>query len=685
MSKYSFLTKPELLGSLACLALALSSSTVWLLALLATLVYTLTFYLTPTSERWRSTYTTLIVWGFILLGCLPLLFSQVSEGLWGWGITSNSIQTALTVALRATAAFGAVRLLLVLIPIYELCRGLRSVGVPTLLVELIELSYRYIYLLLSSAEQIRLSQLQRMGYTGNLAARYADASLLVSRSFVLAHSSANQLYDGLLSRGFEPQELEAPSPTNMNNESKQSQQETSPLLHLERISYAYNKDEETLTEINCSITRGERIALLGENGAGKSTLMLVVSGLIPQYQGYIYLNGQKLTNSRADTQYLRQRVALVFQNSNHQLFCPTVEDEIAFGLRNRGLSGKELSGLVETTIEQYGLAPLRSKAPHQLSEGQKKWVALAAVLATEPDIILLDEPTAALDRYYTNKVLSLLELLSSQGKTIILSTHDMQLVARWAERTLVMHQGKLLADTLTTELWQMPHILSEANLERPLHLAASTTEIQNPSPKLSVHKSEAPAYRLLLAHEAGQRAFIVGAGVGARRKLHTLLEGGYICEVLAPEEAPSTLAEYLATGKLLWRQGLWDSLSQIPTGIQLVVAATGRQEIDLHIAELAQARGLLYTSLSHKSVGNIQFVAQGGEGIRLGVHTDYQLPELSQRVRDRGLELIQPIPTTALQELMRLRQAWLSEHKPEAYNEYQNAINNALNGRVHKE
>lgn len=667
MCRYSFLTKPELLGSLACLVTALASSSSILLGLLTIFTHALAFYLTAEQERGLWLRTMFAIWIFIILGTLPLLFTRQSTGVFGWGVSANSLSLTLMVGLRAVASFGAVRLLLALIPIYELCRGLRSVGVPAFLMDLIELSYRYIYMLLGSAEQIRLSQLGRAGYTGNLSARYADASLLISRSFVLAHSGADQLYDGLISRGFE-EEGRATSTAHLRVEGDTSV----TMLRLRNVSYAYIKDTDALRDITLAIGRGERIALLGENGAGKSTLMRLTSGLLADYQGSIELEGRELPYSKANARELRQRIALVFQNSNHQLFCPTVEDELAFGLRNRGLDDERVTAIVELWLERYELIPLRHKAPHQLSEGQKKWVALVAVLITEPDIILLDEPTAALDRYYTNRVLSLLNRLSQEGKTIILSTHDMQLVDRWAQRALVMHAGKLLADLATSELWAQADILEQANIEPPIVAAP------NPNTVDKLIATSGSPYRLLLAHTAQQRAYIVGAGIGAQRKLKTLLEAGVLCTVLAPEVMLQGFASYVNKGILHWDRGLWHQGSELPLDIHIVVAATGIRQIDNHIVELARQRGLLYTSLSDTDLGNIQFVAQGGCGVRIGVHTQYQLPELSQAIRDRVLYQLEELPEQTLEKLSSLRQEWLNERTDELKKKYHEAINRAL-------
>lgn len=595
------------------------------------------------------------LWCFIALGSLPLMLGRVSGGIAGWGITTQGMMLSLQVMLRAICAFGSVRLLLTLIPFYELCRGLRQLGVSPLLVELLELSYRHIYILLGAAEQIRLAQLSRYGYSRGWRASYADASLLISRSFVLAHSNADRMYDGLISRGFDS--VGSNAPLSLSAE-QGSQRAGGTLLQLKDLSFSYCKGNDTLRGLSLSLDRGERIALLGENGAGKSTLMRILSGLLVGYIGQIELEGELLPSDRQATQILRGRIALVFQNSNHQLFCPTVEDELAFGLRNLGYEEEQVQRLTEQAIISYQLEDIRHRPPHELSEGQKKWVCLAAVLVTDPSIILLDEPTAALDRYYTSRVLNLLEELSYQGKTIILSTHDMQLVDRWAGRAWVMHCGRLTADVPIAQLWTMNSILKEANLEPPY--GRRTTILQRAQ----------EGYRLLLAHRSDQKAYIVGGGVGAMRKVRTLVEAGLECLVLAPNEPTADMQPWIDGGLLSWQIDVWRAATRLPQDVAVVVAATDKDEVNRAIVAQAMSQGLLCCSLTDPSVGNIQFVAQAGQGIRVGVHTAYQLPELAQAVRDFALDRLEGLPCLEVERLAELRRLWLETKSEDIRTQY---------------
>ncbi len=423
-----------------------------------------------------------IIFIFILASALPLIFTRIggandSETLiaWSsWGITKASLELGVLVSLRAITAFGAVLLMTQICPIYELFRRLkRSPYCPDLFVELLELVYRYIHVLDEMRRQIYEAQVCRLAYTGSFRERIQDTTMLISRTFVQAHSEVNKLYDGLLSRAFESNETDETDTEQeipFNTQRMNSKDHSHKLITLEGVGYQYEKKHIALQGINLKIAQGERIVLLGENGAGKSTLMKLLCGLLPMQSGKFHLAGEEVTPKAQSLKALRRQIALVFQNANHQLFCASVEDEIAFGLRNIGLEETEVQAKVEQILLDFGLNELRTIPPHKLSEGQKKWVSLAAILALEPQVILLDEPTASLDRYHTKKVLNLLSKLNTEGKTIILSTHNMDLAYEWAERILVMSKGQMLRDASPKEIFSDKALLKQALLDEPYQL-----------------------------------------------------------------------------------------------------------------------------------------------------------------------------------------------------------------------
>lgn len=642
------LWRADLLLPLVALVVVLVAPQGWYLPWATCILYGWLFYLCDSPRRLLGRLAVISL--LILLGTLPLLLEvqrpESFVGLWGWGISSDSLALFVHISLKAIAAFGALSLLTTLNPIYRLCGDLSRAGLPALFVELVELTYRYIYILEETARQIALAQVSRHGYTGGYRERLGHLSMLLSRTFVLAHSQADQLYDGLVSRGFEvatsPESQPPATPISTDT----------PLLRLEDVAHTYELGREALIGLSLSVGRGERIALLGANGAGKSTLMKLISGLMPLQRGALWLSGEALVSGQAGMRALRQRIALVFQNSNHQLFCPSVEDEIAFGLKNLGFSGEALAERVCSILTSFDLEPLRHQPPHLLSEGQKKWVSLAAVLATEPDIVLLDEPTASLDRYYTRRVLELLDTLHAQGKTIILSTHDMNLAYDWATRVLVMSRGRLLADASPLEAFVDEDLLREANLERPLLLGRRASLEAS-----TLCRDE--DYSLALYHCTREMsALIVGGGRGAWRKASTLVGRGVACRVLAPEIC-GELQDLLAEGRLVWQRASYTEQVALEP-YDLVIAATGAAVLDGEIVLRARRLGLLCSSMSDPTRGNIQFAAQHSvSGIEVAVHTAYRLPEIAQAIRD---EVAESLPASVQDALVRLSQLRVQLH-----------------------
>lgn len=594
------------------------------------------------SSVWQAMlHRLMLIHLFIFLGVLPLLFERTSNTddvllhLWSsWTVSPRTVALALSVFLRASVTSLWVALLLHYIPFYILCQNLRSWGLPKLLVELIELSYRYIYLLLEQGQHIYQAQLLRQGYQG-YTARYQHTSQLFARSFVLAHSEGEKMYDGLLTRHFETMEV-----STVCSSSERIYNEKHSLLRLEGISYSYNRDTvKTLKQLSLDIGKGERIVLLGANGAGKSTLMRVLSGLISDYDGTLsWYDGDVAKNSKSLRQQ-RKRVAFVMQNANHQLFCPSVEDEIAFGLRNSGLSDEELRLRVEEIIDCYELQSLRAVAPHLLSEGQKKWVSIAAVMALSPEIILLDEPTAFLDHYYTQKVLSLVNRYADSGCSVIISTHDMNLAYTWATRALVLTEGTLKYDGNLDTLFGGTYNLDAMKIAYPY----GYDPVYNTQPALT--EADDTDYCLGLFHRATTTtALIYGWGNGAQRKALTLCKAGIKTCVVAPELNTEDSHDYheLATNRhLMFISGKYASHKELIKEHTIIVAATGIASIDADICNEAARYGRMYCSLSNASLGNIQFAALLDKlGLHIAIHSTYRLPELTQSLRDLAAEYI---------------------------------------------
>jgi cobalt/nickel transport system ATP-binding protein len=242
---------------------------------------------------------------------------------------------------------------------------------------------------------------------------------------------------------------------------------TPPVFDLRDVTYRYH-DVTALDGLNLTITAGQRIALLGANGSGKSTLLSILDGLSFPQSGSVTFRGEALTESRLQTQEVefdfRRRVALVFQNPDVQLFNPTVFDEVAFGPLQLRWSRGEILRRVSETLEQLDIAHLKSRAPHHLSTGEKKRVALASVLILDPEVLLLDEPTAALDPKSESQMIDFLVSCSGGRKTVVTATHDLDLVEDIADCCHVFQRGKIVATGTPAEILNDNELLLSTNL-----------------------------------------------------------------------------------------------------------------------------------------------------------------------------------------------------------------------------
>ena len=242
---------------------------------------------------------------------------------------------------------------------------------------------------------------------------------------------------------------------------------------LNHVSYVYNKgfaDERTaLKDVNLHITKGEFVAVIGHTGSGKSTLMQHLNGLYTATEGTVYYNGQDIADHDFSIKQLRQKVGVVFQYPEYQLFAETVEKDVCFGPENMDISRVEAQKRAYEAIEAVGLPDtIYDCSPLQLSGGQKRRAAIAGILAMQPDYLVLDEPTAGLDPYSAEKLLEMLkDLQVRQGIAIILVSHSMEEVAEYADRIVVMDQGKICFDEPTWKVFTRKQELEELGLAVP--------------------------------------------------------------------------------------------------------------------------------------------------------------------------------------------------------------------------
>lgn len=224
---------------------------------------------------------------------------------------------------------------------------------------------------------------------------------------------------------------------------------TIPIFELSGVTCRYGADIVALDGIDLTVLGGESLIVLGANGSGKSTLLRLLDGLAFPEKGKVTAYGEPLTEERLETapfrSIFRSRVGFLFQNPDIQLFSPTVFEEVAFGPLQLGLSPAEAKGRVEDLLAWLGIGRLRDRSPLQLSGGEKKKVAIAAVLAMNPDVLLLDEPTAALDPRTRHWFLELVGELVRMGKTVVAATHDLDFARRRGTRVAVIGEDHRIA------------------------------------------------------------------------------------------------------------------------------------------------------------------------------------------------------------------------------------------------
>ena len=240
------------------------------------------------------------------------------------------------------------------------------------------------------------------------------------------------------------------------------------MLEVKNIKYSYNSDYQALKGVSLKVEKGEMVALLGKNGAGKSTLFLHLNGIYEPDEGKVFIDGEELKYDKKSLLKFRQKVGIVFQNPDDQIFAPTVEEDVAFGPLNLGLSMEEVQDRVEEALDRVGMSGFEKTAPHHLSGGQKKRVAIAGILAMKPEIMVLDEPTAGLDPQGVTNLVKLLKELNDEGITIVISTHEVDLVPDYANRVFVLVGGELIAEGTPKDIFSQPDILESANLKIPI-------------------------------------------------------------------------------------------------------------------------------------------------------------------------------------------------------------------------
>ncbi len=236
-------------------------------------------------------------------------------------------------------------------------------------------------------------------------------------------------------------------------------------VEAKNLQHVYPDGTIALKDVSFRIMHGESVAIIGANGAGKSTLLQHLNGCLEATTGQIRIGDTPL--SRSTLPDIRRTVGMVFQNPDDQLFMPTVFEDVAFGPLNLGLSGSDVDRRVAEALAQVGAGHLSTKPPYHLSGGEKKRVAIATVLAMSPDILVMDEPTSGLDPHARRQLIALLREFQH---TKIFTSHDLDMVLELCQRTIILHDGMVVADGATEEIFLDDALLKECRLEKPFSM-----------------------------------------------------------------------------------------------------------------------------------------------------------------------------------------------------------------------
>ena len=237
------------------------------------------------------------------------------------------------------------------------------------------------------------------------------------------------------------------------------------MIEVEDVHFTYPNRVEALKGASLVIKNGEFVAIMGQNGAGKTTLVKHFNGLLKPSKGIVRVDGVETTKTSVAA--LARNAGFVFQNPDHQLFSETVEEEIAFALKNFGFEEEVIEKRINWALNLLGLAQYRKTSPFLLSGGERKRVALASVLAWNPQTLILDEPTIGQDYQQKEKLRQFIVQMQSQGKTVVIVTHDVEFVAECSPRVVLMKEGRIVADGEGREILTTPEVLAQSSIVLP--------------------------------------------------------------------------------------------------------------------------------------------------------------------------------------------------------------------------
>ena len=242
------------------------------------------------------------------------------------------------------------------------------------------------------------------------------------------------------------------------------------IIETVNLNFKYQDGTKALNDVSLKIEKGKKISFLGVNGSGKSTLFLNFNGILKPSSGKVLYAGKEIKYNRKSLHDLRKNIGIVFQDPDNQLFSASVYQEVSFGPMNLKLEQDEVRKRVEVALTNTGMIGFKDKAVHFLSYGQKKRVAIADIIAMNPEIIILDEPTSSIDPKHSKQIVKIFDELNEKGMTVILSTHDVELAYGWSDYIFVMKDGKIVKEGTPYAIFSDDELIFNSYLEKPLLL-----------------------------------------------------------------------------------------------------------------------------------------------------------------------------------------------------------------------
>lgn len=388
--------------------------------------------------------------------------------LLGYTATAEGIRHAEVILLKIVSANLLITYLLSVTPLFLLIKSLRAIGIPVILIEIISLMMRYFYLLKEEAQSMVKAQRSRgLRLDGWLWSRraYKRFGELLGVLFLRAVGRSERIYRSITARGgfgdgLNVNNLDA---SKRGNRGMMEKNERCAAIDVRHAAYRYGSTT-ALSDVSFQVEQGAKVVLMGPNGAGKSTLISLLNGIEKPEQGEVYMLGELMTEQSG--KLMRNRIGVVYQDPDDQIFSTSVEEDVAFGPGNLGLSEDEVRRRVDKALGAVNMSGLRGRSPFELSYGQKRRVSIAGVLAMEPEIIILDEPMAFLDPKSRDDLQTLLESMHQAGITLIVATHDVDFAVEWASQVLLLKDGRLLASGGVDLLFD-DELLMEADLHLP--------------------------------------------------------------------------------------------------------------------------------------------------------------------------------------------------------------------------